>query len=397
MDSATASLAQALALAAQLPAQACHRADMLGWYAAAAVRAGQNERALLLTGQAVIEATAVGVASRIANAKLQRGVVLLFLQQFDRALDVVDQAMQLATATRIRILMARATRLKGLLLLNLRRFREAAQFSHTAMELASNPDAPPIANLSRLEHLTALVESDQLELAELQWTQFKSLYAEGSANKGQFAYITAILDWKLGRADAAIAQLQALTSGPEARPIMARRYLYHLANMLLCLGRLDEARVVLPLMEDDPVRERLLYSQAHLALADGRRTECIDGLRTIWHTVKSLGPEVMDAGIDLAWLLLEDQGAAQPSDEQESLVAHFMEYSDSYPPALVLTAAYLLQAMPSAASRARWDAAVQAARTLSRRHPHMCTPAYREALALGQAPRAPGLLTLMCQ
>jgi hypothetical protein len=243
-----------------------------------------------------------------------------------------------------------------------------------------------------------LIESDRLDEAQALHDQLLESGFPDRGNREAFEGFTAVLDWKQGRSRQAVATLERLTQRGANGPTLSQRvYDLMLARQWVVLNELDRAWEVLQRMQDDPQPQRPMLVKADFAFSTGDRPRCIELLRQIWLSSPHRSEDVMDAAIDLAWILLEDERVGEDQDELESLIAHVLDYSSDYPPANILCAAYLLKRAPGDTSRAKWDAALGRALVLRRRYPFMSNLMFRDALAMGMAPRLPRLLTRMCQ
>ena len=389
---------QAHELARQSAGMVYWRWVILGLWSVSALRIGQPEQARRLAAQSVLIAAGSGHVAGEGTARVLQGLTLTLLEQNERAAESIHKAVQLANQTRQPRLKSRALRCQSLLLMTMRKHAASIEAAREGVVQAQLSGEVFAASSCTANIYQALVTSDRLDEA-LQ--HHDEQLAEGFINaehRRAFEVQTAILWWKLGRDQEAIAMMEQLTKRVSPQPTLHQRQndLY-LARIFVILGRLDEARALLERMEDDPARERPMALKADLALAMNDRAGCIEWLRQIWQNALHRTEEVVDACLDLAWLLLEDQAPGELNDEVESLVAHAMDYTGDCAPANLLVAAYFLRTTPGPANRARWMAAVRQARGFAKRFPDMASEAFCDLLVANQAPHAPLLLTRLCQ
>ena len=201
------------------------------------------------------------------------------------------------------------------------------------------------------------------------------------------------IDWRLGKADEAIALIQrSLEAGRAGSLDRRRRVSYRLMVCLLCVGQADAARRVLAQHASVDYLERQQRLMAAFALAGGDRAGSKKLLHAAWATHSQDETETWHVLESLVWLMLEDgelQGLAVLLD---ALAALSPEQA-SLP--LLLYLAQLRRGQADWDAQ-RWAGLVRANAGLVNRHAWLLDPAACQAWLQGKAPRLASLYTDAC-
>lgn len=201
------------------------------------------------------------------------------------------------------------------------------------------------------------------------------------------------LDWRCGRADAAVAQLRdALAAVPATAVDRRRRLSYRLMISLLCLGRQQEADQVRQAHAWLGYLTRQVHLEAAFALQAGERGLAKRLLRTAWLTEPSDGTEAWHVLESLAWLLLEDGETGGLAVLMPDL-ARLSREQASIPLVLWL---HELRRGACAWDARHWAALVRANAGLVNRHAWLLDDAACQAWLHGSGTKLPVLLPDAC-
>lgn len=390
-------LEEALRLSEAVPGARSMRPDILCRAASVAARQGDGPRAIRMAEAAVEEATRMGQLGTQARAWLQLASMLNQMDQQYRAEPAVERAVELARQSGVAEYEARAWRLQA----NVQNYRRhhTAALKSVRRSIAMWVRCGNVAMLlwARLMELVVLVESDQLEGAQAAAATLATHEGLQPAHIDTLQFLNALIEWKLGRTEASIAALNALTARvqPETNITLMLAH-SELAFMQAHQGEVGRAAEAAAGMVALPTLGASERRRAAVALAAGDRPLAVELLRGLWQSPRMRGIEGMNIVLDLTWLLLEQVRPGFEDAELATLFAHVLDFSEEPLAVNVVRTGYLLRLNSNAHSKEQWGRTIADARPLRLRFPLVLTPAYRDALAHGSPPRLRELITRVC-
>ncbi len=277
------------------------------------------------------------------------------------------------------------------------RWHHAAAVDYAQRASALSSASGDLVNWHRAQvrEMLCLIDLGQLAQAEALFERHfqESAAWESPVTRDNQQMVRRTLDWRCGRADAALALLREALAVVPAKAVDRRRRLsYRLMISLLCLGRRHEA---------DQVREahaalgyltRQVHLDAAFALQAGERGLAKRLLRTAWLTEPSDETEAWHVLESLAWLLLEDGETGGLAALMADL-ARLSREQASIPLVLWL---HELRRGACAWDARHWSVLVRANAGLVNRHAWLLDDAARQAWLHGSGAKLPVLLPDAC-
>lgn len=291
--------------------------------------------------------------------------------RYEDALAYARQALVTAQAVgAVRLQSDALTLLSYLLQLGLR-LQQAAEFGQRAAIVATDQGDLTRRDRGRARELLAMLYAGHLDDTQALIDRCEGpATADGSPVASyNFTMIRALLEWRQGQHQVAMARLQALAASAESWGLGRRNDLLRKhAWWSLAFGDAAPARQVL--QTPAPSAADAVTLEAALALHDGDRARAKRVLRAAWAAHRAADPRGWEHARSLAWLQVED--------EDRGGLDALLEAVDAMPreePSVGL----LLQAAALRLSQARFDArrwaqAVRANAGLVHRHAWLLQP-----------------------
>ena len=364
----------------------------------ACLLADQGDAALSNAQRALSRAIATGNQVLAAQVRLRLANVLAILDRSEQAAEVASLVASHAQRCGLMRLEIEALYLLATLAISRREFSQADQFARQGANLCASSGDQMGLQSARIVSTIAMVGANRLDEAERRLRSLGDLsqLLVQLVPTGQLLQI--ILERKQGRCVGAIQRLEGILAvAGQERAHWSSSVAVELLMHYVEDGRLTEAEALLEQrVQHDRRRSCVAMARAAIAFARGQRQAAIDTLRAhlALHTGQSSND--MDARLDLAWLLLEDEPPHAPDAELDALAAMLLDYAPELLAAQVFRAAYLLRRSPSAPTVTAWDTVVSQARPLQRNCPWISRREYRDALVAGSPMRLPQLLDRAC-
>ncbi len=274
------------------------------------------------------------------------------------------------------------------------RHRSAVGFARRAVTLAAACGDLASWHRAQVRLMMCLIDQGQTEDASRLFDEHFQAHGTRPSNIEEHNRnnVRWLLDWRQGRAEAAVQRLQeTLAQAPPSAVDRRRRLSYRLMINLLCLGRHEQAAEVLASQAPMHYLTREVHLQAAFAMGRADRAQARLILRTAWLSQPSNDTEAWHTLESLAWLLLEDD----QTEDLAALAPDIALLSDEQPTVALLRYRLAVRSGALPWDRTKWQALVGANSGLVHRHNWML------ALDLGRqgmarAPELPMLLSDAC-
>lgn len=375
---------QALALLRAHPALAGEAPGLIMRFADMVSADSRGTEAIQLAERAMATAQRLGLRSVELSCRLGLGRTLLRFRQLHRAAEVLHRVIELAQSPDDRI------KLDALLLLaEVERFQHrylsSVDIARQARALARRVNPVHVGHAMTLE-MEGLLDAGQTD------TVAKSLllrwgFEDGLDPTAPPAVVKAhaVVLWRQGQRERAVDVLKALVEAlpDDTPPALRAAVAAELCFMGAAAGLAQETQAWRDQVEPADVWLRTRV-EAAAALSTGRRDDARECLSQVWFSDGSNPWDGFDTGVDLAWMLTEDDA----HDELERVIGQVFEMPSDHGPVQLVQVAYTLPDQGDALRLLPWRQAVARYPGLLQRHP-----------ALTQGPRAqrlPELLTRAC-
>jgi DNA-binding winged helix-turn-helix (wHTH) protein len=272
---------------------------------------------------------------------------------------------------------------------------QAAECARRAAALASAHGDRATWHRAQVREMIALAESGRVVEASSLVDRHFGTGADWhtSITRSNEQMIRWTLDWRCGRADAAIQRLEeGLAAAAPAAADRRRRISYRLMICLLACGRVDRAQAVFDAHGEVGYLTRTAHLEAAFAIAHGKRAQAASGLRRVWLTGDPQDAETWHAIESLAWLLLEDQDV----DSTPALARELARLSREQASVPLVLHLHDLRHGSRAWDAAHWKALVSTNHGLVHRHSWLLDEAACRSWLNGRGPKLGALLTDAC-